>query len=202
MAVTDPSAPAVPAESGTAATEGPARPNPSQAAHHHPHRVAQGESAQEESEGPGERLNRRWNELLQETRVAQTGVQILFGFLLSVAFTAGFRDLGTLDRTIYVTTVVLGAAATGSLIAPVSIHRFLAGQRMKEELVETAHRLMMLGMVLLALTIGSTLLLILRVVLPGVIAEILVAGVMLYFALCWYALPLWLRRRADRDDAV
>ncbi|MFD0304317.1 DUF6328 family protein [Streptomyces sp. NPDC127119] len=176
MAVTDPPAPAIASEASETG------------------------DAQENSEAPREQANRRWNEILQETRVAQTGVQILFGFLLSVAFTPGFRDLGTIDRTIYVVTVVLGAAATGSLIAPVSIHRFLVGQRMKDELVETAHRLMMFGMVLLALTIGATLLLILRVVLPGLIAEFLVAGVMLYFALCWYALPLWLRHRAARDE--
>lgn len=149
-------------------------------------------------ESPHERVNRRWNEILQETRVSQTGVQILFGFLLSVAFTPLFRELETLDRAIYVTTVVLGAAATGTLIAPVSIHRFLSGQRMKDELVETAGRLMMCGMVLLALTIGCTLLLILRFVVPGVLAEILVVGVMLWFGFCWYALPLHLRRRADR----
>jgi fatty acid desaturase len=156
-------------------------------------------------ETPRERVNRRWNEILQETRVTQTGVQILFGFLLSVAFTPMFRELETLDRGIYVTTVVLGAAATGSLIAPVSIHRFLSGQRMKDEVVETAGRLMMCGMVLLALTIGCTLLLILRFVVPGVLAEVLVGGVMLWFGLCWYALPLRLRRRAARraraDDA-
>ncbi|MEU6548290.1 DUF6328 family protein [Streptomyces sp. NPDC046859] len=145
-----------------------------------------------------ERVNRRWNEVLQETRVAQTGVQILFGFLLSVAFTPLFRELGTLDRGIYVATVVLGASATGSLIAPVSIHRFLSGQRMKDEMVEAAGRLMMCGMVLLALTIGCTLLLILRFVVPGVLAEILVGGVMLWFGLCWYVLPLHLRRRAER----
>ncbi|WP_243766780.1 DUF6328 family protein [Streptomyces sp. GC420] len=157
---------------------------------------------EEPPEPARERVNRRWNEILQETRVAQTGVQILFGFLLSVAFTPGFRDLGTIDRTIYVVTVVLGAAATGSLIAPVSIHRFLSGQRMKDEVVETAHRLMMCGMVLLALTIGATLLLILRVVLPGVLAEVLVAGVMLYFGVCWYVLPLRLRRRSARSETV
>ncbi|MGW1956988.1 DUF6328 family protein [Streptomyces sp. NPDC001920] len=145
-----------------------------------------------------ERVNRRWNEILQETRVTQTGVQILFGFLLSVAFTPLFRELETLDRAIYVTTVVLGAAATGSLIAPVSIHRFLSGQRMKDEVVEAAGRLMMCGMVLLALTIGCTLLLILRFVVPGVLAEVLVGGVMLWFGLCWYVLPLHLRRRADQ----
>ncbi|MEU0742086.1 DUF6328 family protein [Streptomyces sp. NPDC006134] len=152
-----------------------------------------------------ERVNRRWNEVLQETRVTQTGVQILFGFLLSVAFTPLFRELETFDRVVYVTTVVLGAAATGSLIAPVSLHRFLSGQRMKDEVVEAACRLMMCGMVLLALTIGCTLLLILRVVIPGVLAEVLVGGVMLWFGLCWYALPLRLRRRAARrsgtDDA-
>ncbi|GAA2500696.1 DUF6328 family protein [Streptomyces gobitricini] len=148
-----------------------------------------------------ERVNRRWNEILQETRVAQTGVQILFGFLLSVAFTPLFRDLGTFDRVVYVLTVVLGASATASLIAPVSIHRFLSGQRMKDEVVGAASRLMMCGMVLLALTIGGTLLLILHVVVPGLLAEALVGVVMVWFALCWYALPLWLRRRgAGRPD--
>ncbi|MFV0131193.1 DUF6328 family protein [Streptomyces sp. HMX112] len=152
----------------------------------------------ERPETARERVNRRWNEILQETRVAQTGVQILFGFLLSVAFTPLFRDLGTFDRVVYVITVVLGAAATGSLIAPVSIHRFLSGQRMKDEVVETAGRLMVCGMVLLALTIGCTLLLILRVVVPGLLAAALAGGVMLWFGLCWYALPLRLRRRAAR----
>ncbi|GGV27065.1 hypothetical protein GCM10010277_08410 [Streptomyces longisporoflavus] len=143
-----------------------------------------------------QRVNRRWNEILQETRVAQTGVQILFGFLLSVAFTPLFRDLDTFDRVIYVITVVLGASATGSLIAPVSIHRFLSGQRMKDEVVEAAGRLMIFGMVLLALTIGCTLLLILRLVVPGVLAEVLVGAVMLWFGFCWYVLPMRLRRRA------
>ncbi len=152
----------------------------------------------EPPESARERVNRRWHEILQETRVAQTGVQILFGFLLSVAFTPLFRELDTFDRVVYVLTVVLGASATGSLIAPVSIHRFLSGQRMKDEVVEAAARLMILGMVLLALTIGCTLLLILRLVVPGVLAEILVGAVMLWFGFCWFVLPLRLRRKAAR----
>ncbi|WP_099048924.1 DUF6328 family protein [Streptomyces prasinopilosus] len=155
----------------------------------------------ETPETPRERVNRRWNEIMQETRVAQTGVQILFGFLLSVAFTPLFHDLGTFDHAVYVITVVSGAAATASLIAPVSIHRFLSGQRMKDEMVEVAHRLMMGGMALLAVTIGCTLFLILHVVLPGLTAKLLVGAVMLWFALSWYALPLWLRRRSARRAA-
>ncbi|MER7175703.1 DUF6328 family protein [Streptomyces mesophilus] len=159
---------------------------------------ASSEPGVEAPESARERVNRRWNEILQETRVAQTGVQILFGFLLSVAFTPLFRELATFDRVVYVVTVVLGASATGSLIAPVSIHRFLSGQRMKDEVVEAASRLMICGMVLLALTIACTLLLILRLVVPGVLAEALVGGVMLWFGFCWYALPVRLRRRAAR----
>lgn len=154
----------------------------------------------EPQEPERERLNRRWNEILQETRVAQTGVQILFGFLLSVAFTAHFHQLDTFDHVVYVITVILGASATGALIAPVSIHRLLSGQRMKDHIVRVAGRLMVFGMVLLALTIGGTLLLLLHVVVPSLLAELLVGGVMLWFALCWYGLPVWLRRRSARDD--
>ncbi|MGW8743819.1 DUF6328 family protein [Streptomyces sp. NPDC055794] len=159
---------------------------------HHP--------AAERQEPERERLNRRWNEILQETRVAQTGVQILFGFLLSVAFTPYFQKLETFDHVVYVITVILGASGTGALIAPVSIHRLLSGQRMKSHIVEVAGRLMVCGLVLLALTIGGTLLLLLHVVVPGLLAELLVGGVMLWFALCWYGLPVWLRRRSTRDD--
>lgn len=154
--------------------------------------------AEERQESARERVNRRWNEILQETRVAQTGVQILFGFLLSVAFTPYFHELKTFDHVVYVITVILGASGTAALIAPVSIHRFLSGQRMKDDIVTIAGRLMVCGMVLLALTIGGTLLLLLHVVVPNLLAELLVVGVMLWFALCWYVLPALLRRRSAR----
>ncbi|MFI0238063.1 DUF6328 family protein [Streptomyces sp. NPDC016845] len=149
-----------------------------------------------------ERANRRWAEILQETRVAQTGVQILFGFLLSVAFTPNFGDLGAFDTTVYVATVLLGAAATGVLIAPVSLHRLLTGQRLKDDLVRTAGRLMVTGLVLLALTISGTVLLILHVVLPNLLAEILAGLILLWFALCWYALPMLLKRRSARHQTA
>jgi hypothetical protein len=82
-------------------------------------------------EGARERVNRRWQQVLQETRVAQTGVQILSGFLLSLAFTARFRELGGFDRGLYVVTVVLAASSTAAPIAPVSLHRWLSGLRRK-----------------------------------------------------------------------
>ncbi|MFE2015957.1 DUF6328 family protein [Streptomyces sp. NPDC059491] len=68
---------------------------------------------------------------------------------------------------------------------------------MKEEVVDSAGRLMVCGMVLLALTVACTLMLILTVVLDGaLVAGGVVGGVMLWFALCWYAVPYRLLRRA------
>lgn len=149
-----------------------------------------------------QRVNRRWSEVLQETRVAQTGVQILFAFLLGVAFSSRFDQVVGVDRAIYVVTVLLAAASAGSLIAPVSIHRFVAGHQMKDEVVEITGRLMICGMLLLALTINCTLLLLLRLVLTSPWAELLAAAVLLWFVVCWYVIPMLLHRRSTARQAA
>ncbi|MFJ9770832.1 DUF6328 family protein [Kitasatospora sp. NPDC101157] len=141
-------------------------------------------------ESPEERADRRWTDLLQEVRVAQTGSQILFGFLLSVVFMPRFSQLGGFDRGLYVATVVLGALATGSLTSPVAYHRIFAGRRLKPQLVDAAARLVAVGLVLLALTIGSALLLLLRVATDSAVSGWITAAVMLWFASCWLVLPV------------
>ena len=146
-----------------------------------------------------ERADRRWVELLQELRVAQTGVQILFGFLLTVAFQPRFTDLSPTDRDIYVLTVLLGAATTGALIGPVSFHRLLTGQRLKPQTVLWASRLTVLGLFLLLCTMASALLLILRVVLDDTVALWLVAGMVLWFGLSWFLLPAWARATGQAE---
>ncbi|MFD8595319.1 DUF6328 family protein [Kitasatospora sp. NPDC059646] len=148
-------------------------------------------------ETPNERADRRWTELLQEVRVVQTGAQILFGFLLSVVFMPRFATLSGFERDLYVVTVVLGALATGALIAPVAYHRLLAGRRLKPELVDATSRVVALGVVLLALTVGSALLLLLHVAIGGPGAGLIVAGVMVWFAVWWLLLPWLLMRRND-----
>ncbi len=153
-------------------------------------------------ETPEERADRRWNETLQEVRVCQTGAQILFGFLLSVAFTPRFSALSDFDRTLYVVTVVLGAGATGALIAPVAFHRFLAGRDLKPELTHVAGKLVTTGLMLLALTIGSALLLLLRTATGRpLLAWLLSAAVLAWFATTWLLLPALVLRRAERRRA-
>jgi hypothetical protein len=146
-------------------------------------------------ETPEERADRRWSDLLQELRVAQTGVQILFGFLLTVVFQQRFTQLSSTDRHLYTVTVLLGAATTGALVGPVSMHRLLTGRRLKPETVVLASRLTVLGLVLLLCTMASSLLLVLRVAIQDSWASWLVGGMVAWFALCWFALPLWARLR-------
>ncbi|MFE5398900.1 DUF6328 family protein [Streptomyces sp. NPDC056568] len=142
-----------------------------------------------------ERADRMWTELIQEVRVAQMGVQILFGFLLTVVFTPKYDDLSDTDQMIYLVTVVLGAVTTGALIGPVSLHRIVAGRRVKPHAVRWASRLTLLGLVLLLATTTASLLLILRVATHDGFVPYLVAGVVFWYLVCWFGIPLWTRYR-------
>ncbi|MEU5434356.1 DUF6328 family protein [Streptomyces sp. NPDC020719] len=153
-------------------------------------------------ETPAGRADRKWGDLLQEIRVAQTGVQILFGFLLTVAFTPVFHQLGSTDRAIYLCTVVLGSVTTGALVAPVSFHRLLAGRHIKPTAVVWASRLTVTGLVLLLATMSSALLLVLKVASHGDYWGWLVGAVVAWYLLCWLVLPLWVRHRHTTDEQV
>ncbi|MGW0706162.1 DUF6328 family protein [Streptomyces sp. NPDC002643] len=157
----------------------------------------------QDPEGPGrgrdeteeERADRRWTDLIQEVRVAQTGVQILFGFLLTVVFTPRYEQLPQTEKTIYIVTVVLGAAATGALIGPVSFHRLVTGRHIKPATVDWAARMTLAGLILLLATMTTALLLILRVATGDGYVPWLVGCVLLWYLLCWFALPGWIRSR-------
>lgn len=152
------------------------------------------------SETETERADRRWQEVIQEIRVAQTGVQILLGFLLTVVFTPLFQGLSQTDKTIYIITVVLGSLATGALIGPVAFHRIVSGRRIKPQAVVWASRLTFVGIVLLLATLTSALLLILRVATDDTYVPWLVAGVLAWYLLCWFGLPLWVRARYTSQE--
>lgn len=146
-------------------------------------------------ETEAERADRRWQEVIQEIRVVQTGVQILLGFLLTVVFTPHFQGLEQIDKTIYIVTVVLGSLATGALIGPVAFHRIVAGRQIKPQAVVWAARLTFVGIVLLLATLTSALLLVLRVATDDSYVPWVVSGVLAWYLLCWFALPLWVRFR-------
>ena len=85
-----------------------------------------------------EQLDRNWAELLQELRVLQTGVQILAGFLLTLPFQERFERLDDFQVTLYLVNVVIATLTTAFILLPVSVHRRLFRQRLKETLVSSA----------------------------------------------------------------
>ena len=54
-----------------------------------------------------ERVDRNFNELLGELRIALPGVQVLFAFLLTVPFAQGFTCSTQFERDVYL-VVLLG----------------------------------------------------------------------------------------------
>ncbi len=153
---------------------------------------------EERGESPLQRLDRNWADLLQELRVVQTGVQLLTGFLLTLPFQARFEMLSSSGRTVYLITVSLAVIATGFLIAPVSLHRFLFRRHARAVTVDIAHRLAQTGVAFLALAMIGVVLLIFDVVVgrgAAVLAAVLTAALL---AGLWVFLPL--RVRSDHDD--
>jgi hypothetical protein len=150
-------------------------------------------SARSRGESLDQVLDRNLNELLQELRVAITGVQILFAFLLGLAFTARFTSLDQFDVTVYTVTLLATALATMVLIAPVAFHRLVFRRRQKAALIMVADRLLLIGLGLLVLAISGAVLLILDVVLGR--QQGLAGGGLIALAgiLTWYGLPVWAR---------
>lgn len=151
--------------------------------------------ARARNETEEQRLDRNYVELLQELRVAQTGTQILFAFLLTMAFTPRFLDITQFQRVLYVITLVTAALATVLIIGPVSFHRIVFRRRQKRALVEVANRLAIGGLVLLAVAMTCSVLLVLDVVVGGALAQWLTALVGAWFLIFWYVVPFVHRRK-------
>jgi hypothetical protein len=137
-----------------------------------------------------QRVNRELIELLNEVRVALPGVQVLFAFLLTVPFANGWQKTTRLQRDVYVCAVVTAAIAAVFMIAPSSYHRLLFRQRHKEHMLITANRLLMIGMVFLAVSMCLCVFLVVDYVISVPWAIVLAAGIGLLIGLLWYAMPL------------
>lgn len=147
-----------------------------------------------EDETERERLDRHWNELLQELRLAQTGTQILFAFLLTIAFQNRFQEADEFTHDVYAGTLIACALAVGLFLAPVSFHRMVFQQRLRDRLVPIAHHLTTAGMVFLILSICGGVLLAIDVVVNRTVAVVTVAVVFVWFVGFWYLLPAYVRR--------
>jgi MFS family permease len=141
-------------------------------------------------ESQAERDDRNLAELLQELRVAGLGVQVLFGFLLSLPFTTVFKQLSVGERDLYLACLILAALATALLLGPVAYHRLVFRQGEKERLVRTANVLAILGLITVGLAVSTSVLLVTGFVAGYGTGTVIAALVLVMFGLLWFALPL------------
>jgi len=153
-------------------------------------------------ETPTERLDRNWNELLQELRVTQTGVQLLTAFLLSLPLQQRFAALKTYQHGLYLLAVVLSVTATGFLVAPVAVHRGLFRRHQKDRLVAVADRLARVGLVLLALSVTVVVTFTFDVVANDVAATVAGVSTLTVLAILWWLIPQVVLRRHDSADDI
>jgi O-antigen/teichoic acid export membrane protein len=146
-------------------------------------------------ETPTERLDRQFEDILQELRVSQAGVQILFAFLLGIAFTQVFAEIADWQRDVYIATLIATVLATVLFIGPVSYHRMVFRQRKRQSLVNASNAMAILGLLFLMLAVIGSVLLVVSVVLGQTWATWTTAGVAVVFLVVWYALPLSHRLR-------
>ncbi len=148
-----------------------------------------------------ERLDRNYEELLQELRVAQTGTQILFAFLLTVSFTPLMQQSDTFTHRLLAVAILASAGATALLIAPVAFHRLVFRRGLKKPLVIVASRLAQGGLALLLVAMLAACMLAVDAVLTRGTSVVLTAAMGLWFIAFWYLLPITVRQRSEGRPA-
>ena len=158
------------------------------------------EEQQQRDESEAERLDRNYGELLQELRVLQAGVQILFAFLLTIAFQQRFAAVNDFQRNVYLVSLINASLATVCITAPVAFHRIVFRRGMKDELMAAATRYTAAGMAFLALAMIGAVLLVLDYLLSLGIAVGVAVGLAGVFLVLWVVLPYVARAREADDE--
>jgi hypothetical protein len=136
------------------------------------------------------RRDRQLLELLNELRVALPGVQILFAFLLTVPFAQGWQRVTEFQKTVFYGTLIATSISTICLIAPTATHRLRFHQSDRAYVIESAHRLTIVGLVFLGAAIVGAVLLITDVLYNGDKVWVYTTVIGVFLAVLWFVRPL------------
>jgi hypothetical protein len=154
------------------------------------------------SEDTTQRLARNINDLLQELRVALAGVQILFGFLLSIVFTVPYQHTTAVQRGAHLVAVLFAVTSVALMTAPAAWHRLLFRQGQRPQILRVSNLFAIGGLASLALAMSSTVFLLADVVLGNWPAIVACALTTAWFGVLWFALPLRHRLTAAAREAL
>lgn len=153
----------------------------------------------ERDESPSQRADRNYSELVQELRVAQTGVQILFAFLLSLGFLPGFPRHDQTHAAVLTGALITSASATLCFMSPVALHRLSFRQGLKERLVWITHVMALIGLALLVVSMDLSLWLVMSVLWSSQAATALALALPVVVPLIWVVLPARLIGSDDEE---
>lgn len=152
-------------------------------------------------ETAAERMDRHWNEMLQELRVTQTGVQVIFAFLLILPFQQRFQDVDDFSRRLYVVVVCLMAISVVLTLAPVITHRFLYAKHKRDMLLTVADWFTKIAFVMIGVALIGALLLALDMVIDRGVALVVAVVAAVLVLLVWVVVPLaMLRAGGGREN--
>jgi hypothetical protein len=146
-----------------------------------------------------ERLNRQMLELLNELRVAMPGVQVLFGFLLTVPFQQRFAEVNAFQKAVYVVSLVAAACATALLIAPSAYHRMTFQHHEKPHVIHLGTWEFLVGLVALAIAMIGAVVLVLDFLFKAPLALVIALALGLLYLTLWFGLGA--ARRLRKDEA-
>jgi hypothetical protein len=144
-----------------------------------------------------EETGKQLDQLLQELRVALPGVQMLFGFLLTVPFNERFQRLHEFARDVFYGVFIATTLSSIALIAPSAFHRIHKGKEV-HALLGFANKSALIGLGLLGIAITGCAYLITTVVIGTGAARVAVTAIAAVIAGAWLVLPI-LSRTHDRS---
>lgn len=147
------------------------------------------DGADEREDMETEELRDRYRELLEETRTVMPGTQVLFAFLLTAAFSTGFKDLDQLGKRTFAGALLLAALAAITLMGPTAFHRVSDTDNRAERLTVSVY-LQVIGMALLLTAMTLVMFVVTRLIFDDTAVGVAFAaaaggaGVLI-----WYVLP-------------
>jgi Ca2+/Na+ antiporter len=153
--------------------------------------------AEQEGEGKkqprpkgGDHDEQSLNDMLQELRILQQGVQVLTAFLTILPFTDGFTKIDQVEKWIYLITYVCSIASLVLFSAPAAQHRLERPLMDRTRFKDLATRMIILSLVPFSVALVLVTQLVVSQVF-GIVESVVVAALIaVVIAVFWWIFPL------------
>jgi hypothetical protein len=127
--------------------------------------------------------------LIDESRMVLPGIQALFGFQLIAVFSERFQQLSQHEQTLHFISITLVVLATGLIMTPAAYHRHQEAREVTQSFITVSTRLLLIGMVPLAVALALDVYLIGQLILAPGIARNIAWGMLGLLVFLWFVFP-------------